>query len=68
LFLFKIDVSDLKVLQEIADLANHEIDVNTLVKDNGHDARQILNENTTEAVGRGAFGVPRYVLLKLLNQ
>lgn len=52
------DVSDLKILQSIADSVDYKIDINSFVEDKAHPARSKLLENTLEAVGRGAFGVP----------
>lgn len=57
--MFFADVSDLKILQNIANSVNWEIDVRDLVDDKSNPTRQILIDNTEEAVQRGAFGVPR---------
>ena len=56
-----LDVSDLNILQNIADSADYKINVNSFISDKKHPARQTLLDNTLEAVQRGAFGVPRYI-------
>lgn len=61
LFIY-LDVSDLKILQNIADSADYKINVSSFIEDKEHQARQKLLDNTLEAVQRGAFGVPRYKL------
>ncbi|XP_066928678.1 uncharacterized protein [Clytia hemisphaerica] len=52
------DVSDLGVLQNIANSLKFDIDVKGLVEDKKHPSKQILIDNTQEVVDRGAFGVP----------
>ncbi|XP_057300975.1 uncharacterized protein LOC130635615 isoform X2 [Hydractinia symbiolongicarpus] len=58
IWLHQNDVSDLTILQGIADSALLNLNVNNLVNDKLNPAREILVKNTEEAVKRGAFGVP----------
>ncbi|XP_065645080.1 uncharacterized protein LOC100199445 isoform X2 [Hydra vulgaris] len=53
----KKDVSDMNILQNIADSFNLPIKV-TDFNDKTHPARQKLLDNTDEAISRGVFGVP----------
>lgn len=56
-FSFDLDVSDSKVLQEAVNELKWDVNVEEVISDQS--VKQVLIDNTNEAVNRGAFGVPR---------
>eukprot|EP00794_Sanderia_malayensis_P011057 gene11057-12224_t len=56
----KKDVSDMSLLKEVAKKFNWNVDVEAIVTGKDLKGKELLYQNTNEAIERGAFGVPSF--------
>ena len=61
------DVSDVSLLQSAVAKLKWDVDVSAIVTGDDPLGKEVLFNNTIEAVERGAFGVPRYLIANVIG-